>query len=173
MTTNLDYEKQLLLHADLRRSAVKFIKTANDLWYNQAIELVIFRNSVLDKTPNEIIDLHKYAGDFLGKPISVYDTNQIAEVLLKQDLPPAKLDIGKLTHEYDRDSFDEMQIHEFLNQHLKGIRNIKEFEPRDVVLYGFGRIGRLLARQLMSQTGKGSQLRLRAVVVRGKLDEKY
>ena len=172
MTTNLDYEKQLLLHADLRRSAVKFIKTVNDLWYNHAIELVIFRNSVLDKTPNEIIDLHKYAGDFVGKPISVYDTNQIAEVLLKQDLPPAKLDIGKLTHEYDRDSFDEMQIHEFLNQHLKGIRKIKEFEPRDVVLYGFGRIGRLLARQLMSQTGKGSQLRLRAVVVRGKLDEK-
>jgi glyceraldehyde 3-phosphate dehydrogenase len=33
--------------------------------------------------------------------------------------------------------------------------------PKDVVLYGFGRIGRLLARELMSKTGKGSQLRLR------------
>jgi glyceraldehyde 3-phosphate dehydrogenase len=32
--------------------------------------------------------------------------------------------------------------------------------PKDVVLYGFGRIGRLLARELMSKTGKGSQLRL-------------
>lgn len=172
MTTNLDYEKQLLLQANLRKSAVKFIKIANDLWYNHSIELIIFRNSILDKTPSEIIDLHKYAGDFVGKPISVYDTTQIAEVLLKQDLPPAKLDIGKLTHEYDRDSFEETDIHEFLNNRLKGIHQIETFEPRDVVLYGFGRIGRLLARQLMSKTGKGSQLRLRAVVVRGSLDEK-
>ena len=172
MTTNLDYEKQLLLQAELRKSAVKFIKIVNDLWYNHSIELVIFRNSLLDKTPSEIIDLHKYAGDFVGKPISVYDTTQIAEVLLKQDLPPAKLDIGKLTHEYDRESFEETHIHEFLNQQLKGIHKIDKFEPRDVVLYGFGRIGRLLARQLMSQTGKGSQLRLRAVVVRGQLEEK-
>lgn len=172
MTTNLDYEKQLLLQADLRKTAVKFIKIVNDLWYNHSIELVIFRNSILDKTPSEIIDLHKYAGDFVEKPISVYDTTQIAEVLLKQDLPPAKLDIGKLTYEYDRDSFEEAQIHEFLKSQLIGINDLPDFEPRDVVLYGFGRIGRLLARQLMSKTGKGSQLRLRAVVVRGQLDEK-
>ena len=37
------------------------------------------------------------------------------------------------------------------------------------MLYGFGRIGRLLARELMSKMGKGSQLRLRAVVTRGKI----
>ena len=171
MTTNLDYEKQLLLQADLRKSAVKFIKVTNDLWYNHSIELIIFRNSILDKTPNEIIDLHKYAGDFVSKPVSVSNTTQIAEVLLKQDLPPAKLDIGKLTYEYDRQSFEETSIHEFLNNRLKGIHQIESFEPRDVVLYGFGRIGRLLARQLMSKIGKGSQLRLRAVVVRGSLDE--
>jgi glyceraldehyde 3-phosphate dehydrogenase len=42
--------------------------------------------------------------------------------------------------------------------------------PKDVVLYGFGRIGRLLARELMSKTGKGSQLRLRAIVTRDKND---
>jgi glyceraldehyde 3-phosphate dehydrogenase len=36
-------------------------------------------------------------------------------------------------------------------------------------LYGFGRIGRLLARELMSKTGKG-ELRLRAIVTRDKND---
>jgi glyceraldehyde 3-phosphate dehydrogenase len=39
-------------------------------------------------------------------------------------------------------------------------------KPQDVVLYGFGRIGRLLARLLIEKTGSGHQLRLRAVVVR-------
>ncbi len=42
-----------------------------------------------------------------------------------------------------------------------------DIEPKDVVLYGFGLIGRLVARELMTRTGKGSQLRLRAIVTRG------
>ena len=42
-----------------------------------------------------------------------------------------------------------------------------------MVLYGFGRIGRLLARELMAKTGKGNQLRLRAIVTRGELMQKY
>ena len=40
-----------------------------------------------------------------------------------------------------------------------------------MVLYGFGRIGRLVARELMARTGKGSQLRLRAIVTRGAIDQ--
>lgn len=39
-------------------------------------------------------------------------------------------------------------------------------QPKDVVLYGFGRIGRLVARRLIGQTGKGEQLRLKAIVIR-------
>ena len=44
-------------------------------------------------------------------------------------------------------------------------------QPKDVVLYGFGRIGRLLARELMTRTGKGKQMRLRAIVTRGEINE--
>ncbi|MCL4162047.1 UNVERIFIED_CONTAM: hypothetical protein GTU68_032572 [Idotea baltica] len=43
-------------------------------------------------------------------------------------------------------------------------------EPRDVVLYGFGRIGRLLTRLLIEKSGPGYPLRLRAIVVRGGKD---
>ena len=35
-----------------------------------------------------------------------------------------------------------------------------------MVLYGFGRIGRLMARLLIEKTGGGDNLRLRAIVVR-------
>ena len=38
---------------------------------------------------------------------------------------------------------------------------------KDVVLFGFGRIGRLVARELIAQEGSGQQLRLRAIVARG------
>lgn len=46
------------------------------------------------------------------------------------------------------------------------------FQPRDIVLYGFGRIGRLLARELISKVGGGKQLRLRAIVTRDSIDAK-
>jgi glyceraldehyde 3-phosphate dehydrogenase len=45
-------------------------------------------------------------------------------------------------------------------------------KPQDVVLYGFGRIGRLLARMLVEKTGSGCKMLLRAIVVRQKLDPK-
>ncbi|MCI5056477.1 MAG: glyceraldehyde-3-phosphate dehydrogenase, partial [Flavobacteriales bacterium] len=43
--------------------------------------------------------------------------------------------------------------------------------PRDVVLYGFGRIGRLVARELIKQAGKGQQFHLRAIVTRSNTDD--
>lgn len=47
------------------------------------------------------------------------------------------------------------------------IESKDEVEPRNVVLYGFGRIGRLLARLLIEKTGRSNKLRLRAIVLRG------
>ncbi|HVA99465.1 MAG TPA: glyceraldehyde-3-phosphate dehydrogenase, partial [Bacteroidia bacterium] len=47
----------------------------------------------------------------------------------------------------------------------------RSLEPKDVVLYGFGRIGRLAARELIAQAGKGEQLRLRAIVTRSNSNE--
>ncbi|MFM7310125.1 MAG: glyceraldehyde-3-phosphate dehydrogenase, partial [Flavobacteriales bacterium] len=59
-------------------------------------------------------------------------------------------------------------LSEFLHEKLRNfmMEDGSEFEPRDVVLYGFGRIGRLAARELVKQAGKGQQLRLRAIVTR-------
>src|SRR5690606_13011325 len=59
----------------------------------------------------------------------------------------------------------------FVSDKLKNAKEAKTVVPKDVVLYGFGRIGRLLARELMTRTGQGNQLRLRAIVVRGKMDQ--
>jgi len=164
------YEKELAFQADRRRAAVEFIKIINDLWYDDSIELVLFRNQLIDCNVSEILDLHEYAGAFVEKPISIFDSVAIAQAIQQIGLPPAKLDIGKLTYEYHLEDENVSTIN-FVSNKLKASRNNGTIVPKDVVLYGFGRIGRLLARELMTRTGKGSQLRLRAIVTRGSVDQ--
>jgi len=164
------YEKELSFQADRRRAGVEFIKIISDLWYDKSIELVFFRNQLIDRNVSEIINLHEYAGAFVEKPISVFDSVEIARAILSLDLPPSKLDIGKLTYEFhlEHDNYNDSKS--FVIDKLRNAKEFKNINPKNVVLYGFGRIGRLLARELMSKTGKGNQLRLRAIVTRDKND---
>lgn len=167
MSLTTTYEKELAFQADRRKAAVDFIKVVSDLWYENSIELVLFRNQLIDKSISEVMNLHKYAAEFVEKPISIFDTVEIAHAIKDMNLSPAKIDIGKLTYEYHLDNNHKEDASEFVHHKLGAARDFEEIQPKDVVLYGFGRIGRLLARELMLKTGSGSQLRLRAVVTRG------
>ncbi|WP_040280138.1 glyceraldehyde-3-phosphate dehydrogenase [Psychroserpens damuponensis] len=171
MSFNGTYEKELAFQADRRRATVEFIKIVSDLWYDKSIELVLFRNQLIDRNVSEILNLHEYAGEFVQKPISIFDSVEIAQAILALDMPPAKLDIGKLTYEFHLEDQTYSNATAFVASKLKDAKKNKVIEPKDVVLYGFGRIGRLVARELMTRTGKGSQLRLRAIVTRGTVDE--
>lgn len=170
MNNTILYEKEVSFQTDRRRAGVEFIKIISDLWYDKSIEMVLFRNQLIDKNVSEIINLHEYAGEFVGKPISIFDSVEIAKAILSLDLPPSKLDIGKLTYEYHLDENHHNNAKGFVIDKLRNAKDFKNNKPKDVVLYGFGRIGRLLARELMSKTGKGTQLRLRAIVTRDKND---
>ncbi len=164
------YEKELAFQADRRKATTEFIKIISDLWYDRAIEVVLFKNQIIDKPVSEIINLHEYAGEFVQKPISIFDSVEILRAINDLKLPPSKLDIGKLTYEYHAE--DETQysnVKAFVVDKLKDAHKSNEIEPKDVILYGFGRIGRLVARELMAKTGKGNQMRLRAIVTRGSL----
>ncbi|SDZ99955.1 glyceraldehyde 3-phosphate dehydrogenase [Flavobacterium gillisiae] len=164
------YQKEVSFQVDRRRAGVELIKIVSDLWYDKSIEMVLFKNQLLDKNVSDIINLHQYAGEFVGKPITIFDSVEIAKVVLSLDLPPSKLDIGKLTYEYMLEDEKYPDARHFVLDKLKEAKSSEEIQPKDVVLYGFGRIGRLLARELMSKTGKGNQLRLRAIVTRDKND---
>lgn len=170
MTTIEQYEKELSFQADRRRAGVELIKIVSDLWYEKSIEMVLFRNQLIDKNVSEIINLHEYAGEFVGKPISVFDSVEIAKAILTSDLPPSKLDIGKLTFEFHDENNIYNNAKSFVVHKLQAAKDFHEIQPKDVVLYGFGRIGRLLARELMSKMGQGNQMRLRAIVTRDKND---
>ena len=171
MGFNDTYEKELAFQADRRRATVEFIKIITDLWYDKSIEIVLFRNQLIDRNVSEILKLHEYAGEFVQKPISIFDSVEIAQAISKLNIPPAKLDIGKLTYEYHMEDQKYGNATAFISAKLKESKNNNVIEPKDVVLYGFGRIGRLVARELMTRTGSGSQLRLRAIVTRGEITQ--
>jgi glyceraldehyde 3-phosphate dehydrogenase len=100
----------------------------------------------------------------------VFTTSELAVALMNMDVTASKLDIGKLASEWLAEHTNYASKAEFLTDKLGKLPAQQAIEPRDVVLYGFGRIGRLAARELIKQAGKGQQLRLRAIVTRGSSD---
>lgn len=151
--------------------AARFIKANNDLWYDKGIEMVLFRNQLIDKRASEILSLHHYAEKVVGKPIQIEATTALLEAMLGLDLCPARMDIGKIASEWTESGHSAGTEKAFLENQLAafiGPDNYTPTTPKDVVLYGFGRIGRLLARELIMQEGRGEQLRLRAIVTRDK-----
>jgi glyceraldehyde 3-phosphate dehydrogenase len=172
MSVSLGYEQELKNHIEQERAAVKLQGKVGELLYDQGIELVLFRHHLLDVTISEILNLHEYAAKVVNKPIDVFTTAEMAEIIASMNLAPSKLDIGKLANEWSTEG-NGMSKLEFLQNKLDTFNQTSapSFEPRDVVLYGFGRIGRLAARELIRQAGKGQQLRLRAIVTRGNTDK--
>ena len=169
MSSIFNYEKEVSEQVINRRTTIEFITIVNDLWYEKSIELVLFRNSLVDKRASEVLNLINYAKEFIEKPISIKDALQIAKALQQIKLPSSKLDIGKLAYECYLSPKMATNKVQFVKKKLEKAITSLEIQPKDVVLYGFGRIGRLLARELMSKMGKGSQLRLRAIVTRGEI----
>lgn len=173
MEAALGYEKELKLHVQKERAAVKLSSHIGELQYDKGIELVLFRNHLVDITISEILNLHEYAKNVVHKPIDIETTSNLAAEILKMDLAPAKIDIGKLASEWiaEKENFESKAafVSTKLGNFSKG--STDGFHPQDVVLYGFGRIGRLAARELIKQAGKGQQLRLRAIVTRGSSDK--
>jgi glyceraldehyde 3-phosphate dehydrogenase len=171
MDSAVGYEKELNSHVKRERAAVKLASKVGELLYDKGIELVLFRNHLIDTSISEILNLHEYSRKVVNKPIDVFTTSTLAEEIYNMDLAPAKLDIGKLASEWLIEGAQFASQQEFLTAKLAGIgTSDNNIEPRDVVLYGFGRIGRLAARELIKQAGKGQQLRLRAIVTRGASD---
>ncbi|APZ47828.1 aldehyde dehydrogenase [Polaribacter reichenbachii] len=171
MSLTLNYEKEIISQAKTRKATVEFINILNNLWYEKSIELVLFRNQLQDKRASEILNLINYAKEFINKKITIEDVLSIAKAIEQVDLPAAKLDIGKLTYECYLNPKGCADKVAFVKKQLKNAKEAKNITPKDVVLYGFGRIGRLLARELMTKMGKGSQLRLRAIVTRGEISQ--
>lgn len=167
-----EYESQLNEWIDREKAALDLINVIGKLWFEKSIELILFRNQLVDRSASEIMNLHLYAKNIVKKPITVYETLELATEILNSKVCAARIDIGKLAYEWHQEQSSFKSKSEFIGSKLKDfIGKESHITPKDVVLYGFGRIGRLAARELITLAGKGEQLRLRAIVTRGNSDE--
>jgi glyceraldehyde 3-phosphate dehydrogenase len=171
LAKNTDYESQLNGWIKDEKAAIDLISAIGKLWFDKSIELILFRNQLVDRSASEIINLHFYAKNIVKKSIAVKDTVALANDIYDLDVCPSRIDIGRLAYEWDQEKAQYKNTTDFLKNKLKDLIGKKSsITPKDVVLFGFGRIGRLAARELISQAGKGEQLRLRAIVTRGNSD---
>lgn len=169
---NKDFQTQLNSWISNEKTAIELISYVGKLLYERSIELILFRNQLHDRSASEILNLHQYAKDIVKKPITVGETVALAKAIYDVNVGPGRIDIGKLAFEWHNEKDKYKSENEFISDKLKGLINgNNSVSPKDVVLFGFGRIGRLAARELIAQAGKGEQLRLRAIVTRGNSDE--
>ena len=104
----------------------------------------------------------------VGEKLRLRDSFPFVEALSKLPVKQCKVDIGKLAVNYWRNHGDTSQVESYMAAGVaQAINHTDDVEAKDVVLYGFGRIGRLLARLLIERTGRSNKLRLRAIVLRG------
>ena len=147
-----------------QRAAEGLIPFVGRLYRENDVLLTVYGRSLLNKSVTGIIKAHRYARHFDGVELDLDETLAIAQQLVELDLGTSTIDLGRLAASV-RTGGDVASVLAEQLAEVVGATASADAGPRDVVLYGFGRIGRLLARILIDRAG-GTGLRLRAIVVR-------
>ncbi len=157
---------------DKEKKASELITIAGELMYGHSVELILFRRRIVDNRTSDILNDHEYGRNYINKPLTLDISLGLARAISKLELAPSRIDIGILAKEWLAESAESGSFDAFIENKLAAFvgKDKRVLQPRDVVLYGFGRIGRLVARELIMQTGKGEQLRLKAIVTRSNSD---
>ncbi|MFQ6370992.1 glyceraldehyde-3-phosphate dehydrogenase [Shewanella sp. YIC-542] len=138
------------------------------LYRNQGVEVVVYGKPLLNASTIDIIKAHRLVRRHVDEKLRLRESFPFLEALSKLPVRQCKVDIGKLAVKYWATHTGTEAIESYMKTELaEAIACQDEVEPRNVVLYGFGRIGRLLARLLIERTGQSNKLRLRAIVLRG------
>ena len=149
------------------------IPVIGKLYREHNVSTYMYGHNMVNKSVTDLMKAHRFVRQVEMNELSEFDTAPMLDAIAKLQLGPAHLDLGKMVVRYQKDG-NGRSIDGFVNDELANIigSDIKPLpEPQDVVLYGFGRIGRLVARILIDKAGGGDVLRLRAIVIRkGKLD---
>ena len=138
------------------------------LYRESGVVTLLYGRPIIEKPPIDILREHRRVRQVEERELSIRDTYPLLEVMGVMKLKPCRIDLGKLAVQWIRGGRAQ-DPGAFVREHLGAAEGLPDrvlAQPQDVVLYGFGRIGRLLARLLIERTGLGDTLRLRAIVVR-------
>ena len=149
------------------------IPVIGKLYREHNVSTYMYGNNMVNKSVTDLMKAHRFVRQVEMNELSEFETAPMLNAIAKLQLGPAHLDLGKMVVKFQQGG-NGRSVEEFLNNELANIigSDTKPLpQPQDVVLYGFGRIGRLVARILIDKAGGGDVLRLRAIVIRkGKLD---
>ncbi|SQG64342.1 glyceraldehyde-3-phosphate dehydrogenase [Corynebacterium renale] len=149
--------------------AQQMLPMIGSLHRNNNAVVSVFGRLLTNLNDNEVIKAHRYARHITDKELPLQDSLNIIRELGELNLGTASIDVGQLAYRYEKEGGD---LRAFLERELDEVIGTgPTTEHKDVVLYGFGRIGRLLARILISRQALYDGIRLRAVVVRKNSDD--
>jgi glyceraldehyde 3-phosphate dehydrogenase len=151
--------------------AQQMLPVLGSLENEKGVQVYMYGNTLNNRSVANIMKSHRMVRQIARNELSEFESYPVLMAMAKLNLCPSQIDLGKLTLSYmhqaeggsgiDVDSWVAGEL-----AHLIDRDHLPIAKPVDVVLYGFGRIGRLVTRLLLEQTGNGEVMRLRAVVVR-------
>ncbi|PCJ11439.1 MAG: type I glyceraldehyde-3-phosphate dehydrogenase [Gammaproteobacteria bacterium] len=161
-------EQYLTDWKDKESVAEAMIPLIGKLYRDHNIVTSIFGRPIINRSVISLIKTHRFVRQVEKEELSIHDTYSVLEVLSTLTLGPSRIDVGKLALKY-RASERDISMEDYVKEavvDISGDNAEPREKPQDVVLYGFGRIGRLMARLLIEKAGSGNGLRLKAIVVR-------
>lgn len=168
MTETTDFAtQQLVAWQEREGSAEALVPVVGSLYRNQAVVTEVFGISLVGKAPVAVMQIHDKASRKAGQTIQLSESLALARLMDAMELGRARVDLGKLALRFHASG--EENLESWAREQLAAISRTEAplpDAPQDVVLYGFGRIGRLIARILISKTGGGDKYRLKAIVLR-------
>ena len=142
------------------------------LYREQAVVCELFGTSLVRKTPTAILQIHAEAQRKAGAAVDLQAVHDLLVRMNHRSLGRVRVDLGKLLRRFElarAQAAGPTSLFAWADAQFATIdRSAAPMPaaPLDVVLYGFGRIGRLIARILIGKTGGGDKYRLRAIVLR-------
>ena len=145
--------------------------------YRNGINIMIYGKSLVNESPVAIMKAHRFARQTDNNELSELETYPILQHISSLKLQDCEIDIGEIAVKcpfFNDIKDDTSKIPDYINGELKSVINKKSNRPnnpKNIVLYGFGRIGRLVARMMTQTTGPGNYFRLKAIVIRKATDD--
>jgi glyceraldehyde 3-phosphate dehydrogenase len=155
------------VHPENPPVAEELVPLIGRLYRENGIVLSVHGRSLLNLSPIDIVRIHRFARHVDGEELSIDFTAELVRAVEAINAGAASIDVARLSAAFL--SAGKTTLDEFISMELSSIANGRDAntrEGRDVVLYGFGRIGRLIARILVSRSADIGGLQLRAIVVR-------
>lgn len=134
------------------------------LYRDRDVVMSVHGRPLIGRSAVDIIRAHSYARKIDDAPLPLEESIEFVEALSRIEPGPVSLDLALLASEFRASGQSDREA--FLREQLASLPDVAKRGGTDVVLYGFGRIGRLLARILIDHAGSGNGLNLRAIVVR-------